>query len=470
MIVPELLILFAVIGVALVFLMLLNIKLGLFIFFVTLPFQSIFFYFKFMYMALSDIFAALIFLSWLILLLLRRVEFPRKRALYFIGILWALILVGCLTSIDQRTSLRFAFRLLSFFAVFIVLLSVMQNMRIVRLILYAMAVQLLLISVVTNWKYMKSGVQIQDLSDVDEESEHTRVRQSGIAGCMNETAFNITMLMPLTLGLALSEKRKKLFVVIAVALAALVITMSRSGWVACMASVFFLPKLRLKHLLFFAVVFVLVFSIFYNIFIGRIEASTLKSTSIRTRLLMWDYSFYLTKKRPFLGIGAGNFAENAYREFPELVYRLPVGINHCSTHNQYLGILVENGIIALIVYVLFLVHTAKRVLYNKTFAGEKMNILRRSVLASFVALVIFQMFAQYGLRNYLAWSILALAYCLHDIAAREYEKEKVVSAHVSLEVVDAEFAEGEKWESLSFQDGQEETRIVDDEQEHQKDG
>ena len=143
MIVFELQILFLLIGVAFVALMLFNIKLGLFVFFVTLPFQSIFFWFKFMYISISDVFAALIFISWLILLLLRRVEFPRKKALYYIGVLWALILIGCFFSIDQRTSLRFALRLFSFFAVFIVLLSVMQDIRMVRLILYAMAVQLL---------------------------------------------------------------------------------------------------------------------------------------------------------------------------------------------------------------------------------------------------------------------------------------------------------------------------------------
>ncbi len=470
MIVPEILILLILIGAAFVFLMIFNIKMAVVAFLVTLPFQSIFFWIKFMFISLSDVFAVLIFFSWLIQLILGRVELPRKKALYFISVMWVLILIGCFTSIDQRTALRFAFRLLSFYAIFVVLLSVMNNMRMVRLVLYALVVQLVIISVVTNWKYVRSDVTIKEITDVDEEFEHSGIRKSGIAESMNATAFNLTILMPLTLGLALMEKMKKLIPVLVVSLSALFITMSRSGWVAFGASIFFLPKLKLKQILLLVILFAVIFSLFYTIFFGRIISSTLESVSITTRLLMYDFSFYVFKHYPILGIGGGNFTVNAYRVFPELRYRLPARSAYCSTHNQYLAVMVENGIIALLIYLFFLAYTAMYALKKTELKDEKITILRRSVLASFVALLVFQMFAEYGLRNYLSWTLIALVYCLYDITVRQHLREKALAAHQSDAVGKAECDEGVQLEISTPGNMPNNVRIMDIHQDDTKNG
>lgn len=427
MIVSGLLILLIIIGAAFVVLMLFNVKLGLFVFFVTLPFQNIFFYTRFMYISLSDIFAGLLFFSWLILLLLRRVEFPKRKVLYFILAIWVLALIGCFTSIDPRTSLRFALRLLSYFAVFVVLLSVMNSMSIIRLVLYAMAIQLLVISVVTNWKYLTSKSVIEETIDVDPELEQSPVRSSGIARDMNTTAYNLTVLMPLTLGIALVDKRKALIPVLALSLSALLITMSRGGWVAWSASLFFLPRLKLKHVIVLILVFAVVFSVFYQLFFERIEATRLESDSIAVRILMYDFSWYLFKQHPVLGIGGGNFSPNAYNEFPYLRERITLSKGYCSTHNQYLGILVENGIAAFMVYVLFLVYIAKNIMTRRTAQTGQVEILRKTVLAAFVVLLVMQMFAYFGLRNYLYWSVIALIFAVQDVAAREQEREKLLA-------------------------------------------
>ena len=427
MITTFIIVLIAITAVFLTILMIFNMRLGLFIFFVTLPFQNIYFPTPLMFISLSDIFASLIFLSWIILFISGRMQFSNIKILIFPGIFWLLSLIGCLTSMDQITSFRFTLRLLSYFAIFIVLLNILSDMRTIRLVLYALAIQLLIVSSVTNWKYLSSDIKIEDIADVDEEYEHGGVRQGGIEQNMNITAYNITMLMPLIFGLGLMEKRKYVLMILPLSFSALLITMSRGGWIAFASSIIFLPRLKSKHIILLIILFTIIFSLFYTLFIGRIEATNLETESVSIRLLMYKFGWRIFTEHPFFGIGIGNFTINAYMEYPLMRQELPTEIDYCSPHNQYLGILAENGIFAFLIYLWFLFKTGHIGIKCRGMGGANTMNMRKCVFSSFIVILVSQMFTYFGLRNYLFWSVIALIYCLYDISMRESKTNETVA-------------------------------------------
>lgn len=433
MITPFILVLIAITAGFLTILMIFNMRLGLFIFLVTLPFQNIYFPTPLMFISLSDIFASLIFLSWIMLVISGRMQLGKTKVLIFPAIFWVLSLIGCLTSIDQITSFRFTLRLLSYFAIFIVLLNILTDMRTIRLVIYALAVQLLIVSAVTNWKYLSSDVKIEDIADVDEEYEHGGIRQGGIEQNMNITAYNITMLMPLIFGLGLMEKRKYILMVLPVSFSALLITMSRGGWVAFASSLIFLPRLKSKHIVLLIILFTIIFSLFYTLFIGRIEATNLETESISIRILMYKFGWRIFTDHPFLGIGIGNFTINAYREYPLMRQELTTEIDYCSPHNQYLGILAENGIFAFLIYLWFLFVTGYIGVKSRNTGGANTINIRKCAFSSFIVILVSQMFTYFGLRNYLFWSVIALIYCLYDISMRESKTNETVAKLSSFE-------------------------------------
>jgi hypothetical protein len=127
-------------------------------------------------------------------------------------------------------------------------------------------------------------------------------------------------------------------------------------------------------------------------------------------------------------------------------------LGYCSPHNQYLGLLVENGVIAFLLYILFLIYTGRYSTKSGNKGSRNLQILRRCVLSSFVVVLASQMFTYFGLRNYLFWSIIALIYCLHDIAVRESAEAKTSVDAASLDEPFAKFS-GQETEETNAASG-----------------
>jgi O-antigen ligase len=151
------------------------------------------------------------------------------------------------------------------------------------------------------------------------------------------------------------EKKKKLLFFIYILLSGtLLLTFSRGGYLGLLfglAIFFFLSWQRMKisekkffvSLAFLAVVLMAVFG---NLFIGRfVSIFNFSEGSNLGRLGIWQESISLVQKNPILGIGLGNYS--LALNFNEN-YR-----NAVSSHNLYLDILTETGIIGLSAWALF---------------------------------------------------------------------------------------------------------------------
>jgi len=75
---------------------------------------------------------------------------------------------------------------------------------------------------------------------------------------------------------------------------------------------------------------------------------------LNTRLAIWNCAIEEIKKKPIFGDGLGDVQESLMKNYEEKNFILARERNH-NTHNQYLDILMSNGILGFIIFFTFLV-------------------------------------------------------------------------------------------------------------------
>lgn len=181
--------------------------------------------------------------------------------------------------------------------------------------------------------------------------------------------FGIAILIALTYidrpSVQITRKLSLAFFISLTLLNVATITIGRSGYVVVTILIlgFSLYKIRhlniLKQLFFVGLIGIFVTGIFLTTKTSRdrIELGIQEFTQLKTegdagsmgvRHYWWVHSINMIKKNPFLGIGTGAFEEGLNQEIKNLVG--PVATKTNDPHNQYLKILVEQGLIGFIAF------------------------------------------------------------------------------------------------------------------------
>lgn len=115
-----------------------------------------------------------------------------------------------------------------------------------------------------------------------------------------------------------------------------------------------------------------------------------RSSDDYTRTLIWEEALKVAKENVVYGIGPDKFRDTRTGyEFP--------------THNDYLKVLVETGIIGLVAFVTFIIITCR-----KTIAIRDKNV-RQSCICTVLALLVFILF--HGYINYVTfWIVMCIPY------------------------------------------------------------
>lgn len=106
------------------------------------------------------------------------------------------------------------------------------------------------------------------------------------------------------------------------------------------------------------------------------KRAQLKNQSIPTRIMLYKTASQIIKGKPIFGYGPGNFVVGTYTYFNKIknnntVYKLTNNARYGDkVHNEYLEILVEQGIIGLIVFLAFLY-----LLFQKSFSSRDVFLL-----------------------------------------------------------------------------------------------
>ena len=267
-------------------------------------------------------------------------------------------------------------------------------------------------------------------------------RGAGIFGNTNDMALHLVTILPISVALLIGAKgvmRKLLYgAAAAVMMSAIVLSYSRGAFIGMLMVLVFiawkLGRQRRLEIIFamlgFAAVIVLLAPDKYgsrllSIFIPSLDAEG-SADSRRGELFR---SIYVALRHPLLGIGMGNYQ-------PEMSYKGLV------THNSYTQVGAEMGLIALALYVMFIVTPLKKLgqIARETFStrrDSRFYYLALGLQASLIAYLISSFFLSVAYVWYIYY-LVAFAVCLR----RMYEAEtgKVVVPATRKERKEAEAA------------------------------
>ena len=166
--------------------------------------------------------------------------------------------------------------------------------------------------------------------------------------------------------------------------------------------------------------------------LNRLSTISLSATTVQTRLMSWNAAWQGFKQYPVLGVGMENFNIIFNKYFKAYYFNLaPSETYFDRAHNQFLNLLVESGILALLLYLGFPILLAYYLIggyRNKVFALNEFLILTALAAAYFIHIF----FVFDDINSFLFFAVLLafveFRYWQNNIIAVESGKKPVRSA------------------------------------------
>lgn len=343
----------------------------------------------------------------------------RPREIKLVLLLTLTALLSLPLAIDPAEAWESFVEYLKVVAMFIVMMNVVRTERRLKILLLLVLVASYIVSVAALNDYRTGNLLLRG----------TRVQ--GIIGGMlsnpNDLAMHLAMMIPVTFGLLLSTRgllKKLIYVACALLMgAALVATFSRGGFLGmAAASLVMAWKLgrrnRVAVIGAMLIVMVLFVALAPGEYGGRLVSIVDKSQDLtgssgaRQELLI--VSIMTIIKHPLLGVGMGNFHT--------------VSIHEQVSHNAYTQVGAETGVLAMIIYVLFVVSPLKRLrrIERETLADPlwaRDYYLAVCLQASVIGYMISSFFGSVAYLWYIYY-LVAYAFCF----SRIYEARRAATA------------------------------------------
>lgn len=209
----------------------------------------------------------------------------------------------------------------------------------------------------------------------------------GVTVNSNTLGILCSFLSMILIHLLLTEKNKGIiyYIGIIISVTSLFITQSRGAILLLGIYIICLGVLSVKNKkkMLLIVAFLLIFTI--PLIISYLNKNALEEVSTG-RSLLWKYAFDLIQENKLLGVGTTEFITAMKNSAG--VY-LP-GIEAGGVHNIYIQIALTNGLIAFVIFIIFLITmciTFLRGIYNyKNIKGYKFNISLFSMIISILCL------------------------------------------------------------------------------------
>ena len=293
--------------------------------------------------------------------------------------------------------------------IFIVMINVVRTERRLNALLYLSLAVSLLLSIFALRDYMSGNLSV--------EGYRVKPLIGGIFGNPNDMAIHLVTMVPIAIGMAVGSKGifKKLTLLICALLfvGAIVVTYSRGGFLGLMGcSLILVLGLGRGRRKLAVVGFVLAASVLFLVapgnYVARIlsifglAADPMGSSSARKTLLI--HSLIVALRNPF-GVGMGNYRFMAPHD--------------AVSHNAYTQVATEMGIPALIVYILFMLTSFRRlkqIKYDDSAFGKRVYYLSVGLGAGLVGYVISSFFASVAYQWYVYY-LVGFSFALWRIAA-----------------------------------------------------
>jgi O-antigen ligase len=172
-----------------------------------------------------------------------------------------------------------------------------------------------------------------------------------------------------------------------------ILSYSRSAWIACFAAIVGILAYRLKHgLLILVCLIIMLFTTSPKMISQRVSSTfSGQDTNIKQRIELWDNTLEIIKARPLIGTGLGTFREAYMKMYPDSAPKEGEGsrtVRHA--HNLYLQILSETGIIGLF-FVMYLIIAGVMIGIKNIFKEKKPLIvsIRYGALLGIITFLIY---------------------------------------------------------------------------------
>lgn len=328
----------------------------------------------------------------------------RTREVSFVLLLVVAALLSVPFALDKSVALGSFTEYLKVVVMFIVMVNVVRTERRLRaLLLLALAASCFLsIGALYDFRLGNLGVEGRRISGVI----------GGIFSNPNDLALHLVTMVPIAIGLMFSSRnvlKKVAYLLCGIMLVTgIVVTLSRSGFLAFACSIFFLTwKLAPRGRIVFAVLgllaIVTIVGIAPSAFRSRIATTEDESALARTDDL--KRSLFIMVHHPLLGVGMGNYVIYSNRAK--------------ATHNAYTQVGAELGIPAAIIYFLFVIAPLKRLrkieLENVSSKKKpRLYYLAIALQASLIGYMVASFFASVAFLWYIYY-LTAYAVCLQRI-------------------------------------------------------
>lgn len=325
----------------------------------------------------------------------------------------AVLFLGIFYSIDPLSSIYEFIRALSIFAIFALVFLTVQNKFPIRHILYAILFSAII-------PFLFAALQIVFGTGLGT-TPGVESRVFGTFSHPSPFALYTLGIAAISFFLIVSEKKKNFwaYVIFVSSVIILISTFTRGAWIALAVFLSIIGAMKAPRFLFGAVVisFILFFS--STTVHDRIEDiyNPPADSSIRWRFQQWENMFDVARDRPVLGHGTGTEAVVHY-------YKFGPDAGNPYTHNDFLKITVENGLLGLVAF-MFLVISCVIFLFIKYYKTQPSQL--KDLCLVVLALFLVFMMVSIGdnvfrstATQWVVWSLMAV--CLTVVGDEKSEQ------------------------------------------------
>lgn len=296
----------------------------------------------------------------------------------------AINLFTAIFSVTPLASIQAALAILSFLALYFVLINTVTDRKFFYLLVLALIISASLQSLYGIYQYQTGISTIQQHWTDAQMFPELNTRVFGTLDNPNILAQYLELIIPLTLGLFWStpDRLRKVLLLGAASLmiVCLLLTYSRAGWVAFALSVIVFAILRDRRILLVAGIAGLLGLYFLPGSIMERAASigNLSESSNTYRIFIWKASLKMIRDFWYSGVGLG---VQAFAKIYNGFY-IREGVYAFHTHNLYLQILVETGILGLTI---FLACVYKAFKFGLNAVVRSVNNIDKTIIVAILA-------------------------------------------------------------------------------------
>ena len=304
--------------------------------------------------SLVEIAAGVMILAWVLKKIFDRdLKFLFKLPFIFLIAYFLWTILSCLNSDYFKESFRGVFKVAEYAMIFIIAATSLKKETVVKRLIFVTAAVALIICVNGIFQYFLGFDFIRHRMLIQDDYLH-RISSSFV----HPNDFGVYLLTVSIIFLSFifsysTSLKAKLILspVLALSLVNLFLTKSRAAWITFAIAFLVLGALKSKKIIgiFIAILIAIVILLPHTAKERIFDLTNVKSGTTWERIMLWKGTINMIKEHPFLGFGINTYS----REFPK--YKPPEYPDVRYTHNSYLHMASEIGIVGALFFLMFLV-------------------------------------------------------------------------------------------------------------------